>query len=520
MKRSSIIVLTLVLSACGGGPGGEAQPDGGTTGDGDGGQTGSLRGVALPQAIDGAMRANPVAQPTVTLRIATEGVATGMVVGIGADDQRDAVPDGTGGFQLALDIATLGEGEHTLRAIGTGADDTTHEATATLVLGNTGRQLTSVAIDGNAGTPRLHAVGDQRWLTWTDGVPTRRAWMQRVDGAGRTLGERIELVSATEDVLHARAAFGENSVAVLMQTPGGPYSNAVTIRDLDGGALLEPIPLDPEEAYGSFGGDIHYDGDGFVLVWRINDGAGGGEVRWMRIDEADRTITGPITVARSGSGNPDGGFSPFSFIGVAPAGQASVVSFTRDRWDASLELAIPRCQVAVVDRAGLVTGPTEAAVGGGFFYHHECRAFARDDHALVLWGADDLTSAENDPPTGFYGASTDAAGALPAGRGNGTLEISAPLHRSEVHLVGATGELAWLDERSYVDLSNGSIQLYAAPFGGGDEVVFRHARFISGTSELGGAAAGTNTMLVWIDERHGGGIANPRPELWFDTVWR
>ncbi|HUH03572.1 MAG TPA: hypothetical protein VML75_16360 [Kofleriaceae bacterium] len=520
MKRSSIIVLTLVLSACGAGPGDGGQPDGGTTGDGDGGQTGPLRAVVLPQAIDGAMRANPIAQPTITLRIATEGVATKVVVRIDETDQRDAAADGAGGFQLDLDIATLGEGEYTLRAIGSGVDATTQEASAVLVLGNTGRQLTSVAIDGNAGTPRLHARGDQRWLTWTDGVPTRRVWTQRLDGAGRPQGERIELVTSTEDILYARAAFGKDSVAVLMQTPGGPYTNAVTIRDLDGGTLLEPIPLDPEGSYGSFGGDIQYDGDGFVLVWRVNDGAGGGEVRWMRIDESDRTITGPIPIARSGNGNPDGGFSPFSFIRVAPVGESSVVSFTRDRWDATLELAIPRCQVAVVDRAGLASGATEAAVGGGFFYHHECRAFSRDDHAVVLWGAADLTSAEDEPPTGFYRTATDTTGALPAGRGNGTLEISAPLHRSEVHLVGATGELAWLDERSYVDLLNGRIQLYTAPLGGGDEVVFPHARFISGTSELGGIGAGTNTMLVWIDERHGGGITDPRPELWFDTVWR
>jgi hypothetical protein len=51
-------------------------------------------------------------------------------------------------------------------------------------------------------------------------------------------------------------------------------------------------------------------------------------------------------------------------------------------------------------------------------------------------------------------------------------------------------------------------------------VVFGHARFIEGTSELRAAPAGSNAVLVWIDERNGSGIADPKPELWFETVWR
>jgi hypothetical protein len=284
--------------------------------------------------------------------------------------------------------------------------------------------------------------------------------------------------------------------------------------------LLEPIPLDPDGAFGSFGGDIRFDGSGFVLVWRVNDGAGGGEVRWMRIAEDGHDIIGPVSVARSGNDDPNGGFLPISFIHVAPVGDGSVVSFNRDLWDTTLDLAVPKCQVARVDRDGVVTGPVLAANGGGFYFHHECRAFPRGDRAVVLWGAADLTSAENEPPTGFYSATTDADGVLEDARGNGTLEVTAALHRSEVHLVGASDQLMWLDERSYVDLQTGRIQLYTAPLGGGTEVVFPHARFISGTSQLNGAAVGGNTVMVWIDERHGGGITDPRPEVWLDTVWR
>ena len=36
---------------------------------------------------------------------------------------------------------------------------------------------------------------------------------------------------------------------------------------------------------------------------------------------------------------------------------------------------------------------------------------------------------------------------------------------------------------------------------------------------LAGANAGTNVLLVWIDERHGLGIADPKPEMYFETAW-
>ncbi|MBZ0236741.1 MAG: hypothetical protein K8M05_30715, partial [Deltaproteobacteria bacterium] len=100
-----------------------------------------------------------------------------------------------------------------------------------------------------------------------------------------------------------------------------------------------------------------------------------------------------------------------------------------------------------------------------------------------------------------------------------------PLHRSEPTLVG--GVLAWLDQRSYQSLPTGRIELYAAPltrpgtaaFTAGTPTVIGHARFIEGTAELGGVSSGTNRVLVWIDERHGGSIVDPRPEIYLDTVW-
>ena len=56
-------------------------------------------------------------------------------------------------------------------------------------------------------------------------------------------------------------------------------------------------------------------------------------------------------------------------------------------------------------------------------------------------------------------------------------------------------------------------------FARGTPTVIGHARFIEGTAELGGVVSGTNRVLVWVDERHGGSIVNPRPEVYLDTLW-
>ena len=52
-----------------------------------------------------------------------------------------------------------------------------------------------------------------------------------------------------------------------------------------------------------------------------------------------------------------------------------------------------------------------------------------------------------------------------------------------------------------------------------DPTVFDHARFFEGLSELNSSAAGTNVVLVWVDDRHSNGIFDPRPEIYLDTAW-
>ena len=34
------------------------------------------------------------------------------------------------------------------------------------------------------------------------------------------------------------------------------------------------------------------------------------------------------------------------------------------------------------------------------------------------------------------------------------------------------------------------------------------------------AVTGTSLVVGWSDDRHGGGLTNPKPEIFFDTYWR
>jgi hypothetical protein len=428
--------------------------------------------------------------------------------------------------------APFTNGTHALVATARGGDGSIATVNADLLSGANGMQWTAIATDGNAGTPRLLRAGDALYAAWTDlSDGTRSAWLREIDGAGRAASARVRLAGGTgqPDVISARTAMGASSIGVLYQQPGGPYANFFSIVSPTGAQLLAPIALDPAARYGSFGGDVIFDpSDGaFVLVWRTNDGAGKSDVRWMRVVEATGAVTGPIIVAAAGHDDPHGGFDPFTFVGVRASGDqtgGSVVAFLRYEYSAVLAQEVPKCQLAALTRAGAITTTTIAESGTGILWDHECRILG--GAPSLIWGASDLTSSDTNPPVGFFGAAVQG-GALASGRGDGHLVVTAADNRTEPTIIdtaAASPTIAWLDERTYANPTTGRIELYTAPLGAdltaGAPVVFDHAHFVEGTSELGGAAIGENAMLSWIDERHGGSITTPKPEVFFETVWR
>ncbi len=529
-RAGALTAVCAALAACGSsdqasGSGGAAGQGGGSGSGGSAGADAGALAVTLPQAVDGALLANPDVYAEVPLHVVAPG-ATSVDVKLG-DQTITANDDGGGRFTATLAVGALAEG--TLHLVATAsAGGATATAEADLVVSKAGSQLTDWSLVHAAGTPRIHRVGDSIYMTWTDRQDqTSKAWLQKLDGAGRWEGDRVEIASATDDVLYARTAFAPTAIGVLYQTPGGPYANHFKIVGLDGSEVMAPVDLDASGMYGSFGGQVVYDGTDFVLVWRDNDGAGGGQVMWARVPGAGGALVGNTVVATSGDGTSIGAFEPFSFVSVGTAGDTSLVGFVRGRYDSLLDQVVPKSQYATLDHDGKLTSSDYAGVESDFTWHREARVFDVGGALVPVWSASDLNDPSPNPANLFYAAKTDAKGALDPNRGAGAKMFDAVDDRDEPYLIAQPdhlGVMMWIDHRAYtLDPTNGRISLYVATveddFSTGTPVVFEHARLFAGLGQLRAALAGTNVLLSWVDQRHGNGITDPRPELWFDTAW-
>ncbi len=519
--------------AAGAGVGGAGVGGAGATG-GAGGSAlppSTLR-VSLPQAARDAAWANPGVYPTLPVHVKVGG-GTPMAVRarVGDGPWVDATANGDG-FLARVPIAALADGMTTLEAEASEAGKAPAHARATLGLGRSGVQLTEFGRDGSAGTPALHTTDHGLFLTWADRSDAghKKAWIQEIDGAGRGVGGKVALVARPEEVLTARVAFGGDEVAVLYQIPGSstPYLSYLTIVDRAGSQRLAPIALEPAGMHGSFSGGVVWDGTAFVAVWR-SWGAAPSEVRWIRVEGTSHRVTGPVVVTRAGAGtaaDPIGGFEPFSFVTVQAVGATSVVGFVRAHWSVPIDLAIPRSEVAVVAADGTVTGPAYAGLAEDYTFHTECKPFRFADGFALVWSAKDLTSSKDNIANRFFATPMAATGGLDPTRGAGNPMFDALDDRDEPFLLDrpAGAVMAWLDHRSYAaNLQTGRIELFLAPVGAdlrtAEPVVFPHARFVAGTSDLALESVGTNVMLTWSDERHGMGIANPKPEIYLETGW-
>ncbi len=520
--------LCAVLAACssprmrsaGGGGGGTD----GSLGGGDDGGAVTNGAATLPQAIDGAMFVDPVAFPTIPVHVATVAAATTVTVAI--DGVATAATLDTGAtlaWTASVPVRSLADGAHTVLVSVDGAA----AVAARLVAGSQDLEVTAVGLDGNAGTPRLFRDGDHLYATWTDShTGPRMAWLQQLDGAGSALAPAVALVggSGQPDVLYARTAFGASTIAVLYQQTAEPYASMFALVGRDGSVVKPAIALDGS-AYGAWGGDVVYDGTaGFDATWRISGGSGDSEIEWMHVDETTGAVTGPLQIAAPGHDDPHGNFDPIIDVTVQHAGSASMVSFLRYEYDAVLGEDVDRCQIVVVEN-GAVVSDQLAENGAGFWWDDDCRILADAGGPALVWPRKDLTSNADNPPDLMVGARAPG-GTLASNRGNGAMMVNAPDTREDPWLVATTAGtvMAWSDARSHGSGTSGNVQLFAAPVAAdlttATNIAFASSYVVEGTADVHGAPAGTNAIVTWLDERHGGSVLTPMPEVYLETVWQ
>lgn len=490
-----------------------------------GGGSGPLA-LALPQAMDGAMWANPFTYAEIPLHVAVTGNPTHVDVVLDGKTF-SATDDGGDTWTAQLAIADMNDGDYDLKVNAEGENVDPVSISAKLVLGREGRQLTVYDDVGLARSPQLVLHDGHLVLTWIDrsAAGNARLYMSRVDGSGQFIGDRVTLAqSATTEVLWAFVAHGPSSLGILYKEMGTPYRTFFKLVDSTGKELSAPVALDPMGMEGSWGGDIAYDGSGYVAVWRSFDGMAN-ELRWARFDEKNATMTGPIVVAAAGSGDPIGGFDPFTFLKVKPTGDLSVVSYVREHWAADLQLGVPRAEIAVVGKDGML-GPSRV-LGNPLDYtwHHESRVFDIGGQLVSLHTKADLNDPADNPEIAFYSSRVLPDGTIANGD-VGKKMFTALDAREEPFFTAnpaAFGALMWLDDRKYsVDISTGHIDLYVALVNDDlttrEPTVFENVSFYSGLAELNGVAVGTNVPMFWIDRRHSVGLES-KWELYFDTAW-
>ena len=256
MRFGLAIVLLAVASSCessaileepsNGGSGGQSASGQAAGGQAAGGQasgggpgSGPATSARFAQAIDGAMLASRSVYAEIPIQIALDGHADSVTLESGEQSIEAADPDNDGTWTATLSIS--GNSDETLAlAASARVGRETLSAEAELVIVANGQQMSDFPVTGFVGTPRMHRIDEQLWLSFTDrqdGVA--KAWLQRIDGAGRSIGDRISLVSTVEETLYARAAIAEGRVGVLYQQSGSPYANFFTVVSLDGTEIVE-----------------------------------------------------------------------------------------------------------------------------------------------------------------------------------------------------------------------------------------------------------------------------------------
>jgi hypothetical protein len=516
----TLLFVSILFVGCGD-PGGQV-----TSTSTSGGDPANVLTLELPQAMDGAMWANPFTYAEIPLHVNITGTPTHLDVVLDGKTFV-ATEDGGGSWTAKLPIAGMKDGEYEVTVKAEGDNAMPVSITATLALGGEGRQLTVYDEVGLSRSPQLVLQDGHLELTWIDRSAggNARLYKSRVDGAGRLIGDRVTLAaSPNNEILWAFVAHGKSSLGILYKESGTPYKTFFKMVDATGKELSAPVALDPVGMDGSWGGDIAYDGSGYVAVWRSFDGTAN-ELRWVRFDEQNAMMSGPVVIAAAGSGDPIGGFDAFTFLKVKTTVDQSVVTFVREHWSVLLGLDIPRSEIAVVKKDGSVIASGLLGNASDFTWHHESRVFDVGGQLVSLRTESDLNDPATNPEIAFYASRINADGTLTKGD-LGTKMFTALDAREEPHFTahpGAFGALMWLDDRKYsVDVSTGHIDLYVALVNDDlttrEATVFENVSFYAGLAELNGVAVGTNVPMFWIDRRHSAGI-DTKWELYFDTAW-
>jgi hypothetical protein len=533
--------LTALAAACG--SSGNPTQTGGTT-SGSGGSPGTTT-LSLPQFVHGAARVDSAAFTQIPIVIGVSGAVPDAVDVTVDGAAASAALDGDR-FVATVDVQGLSAGAHTVVA----STKSGASVTGTLTVGNGSLQFTDYAKDSVAYNGHLlHDVaGDALAYTWIDARTGKHAlYLNRLDGAfARIAPDDVVLNDPADEPLSGYTAFGKDAIGVVYRTAKPNDTHwlvKMRVVDRDGKEKVPVMDLTGSGAAFSMA-QAGVDPGGFSAAWlQITPSPDPQpvpvEIRFSRWDAAANKLVGPITIdsdqpAPANSTEGPQRLEPLAEIGIACNDKVCLVSYTRDVYDSLVLLNIPKLFLAVVDLATgtLVAAPKAVSKNDWdtqMFGHH---LVARDDGSFALVYTSNDTAAAVSPKSPcddmlerdlLRAVMIDATGKQmgspkPIFDNEGTRQYP----RIAPHPAGFA--LFWEDQRSECGPS-GHIRMAANVTAPDFSSLLDPYLEIPGSIGLPPedptlAVTGTSFVVSWSDNRHGMGIIDPHPEIFFDTYWQ
>lgn len=535
MRTSSLalgISFGALVTACGSDDTANQQGSGGTSGAGG---SGAGSAYLLPQFVRGAAAVNPEAFPSIDIVVEgatapTSATLDGAALTVTADGAR---------WLAAATTTALSEGEHALEVTGPAGS-----ASGKLVVAPGSVQHTEYEDVGAASYSNLvHDVASDRLLlSWADyrGGGSKHAYLESLDGAGRSLGAPVRLDPESASAVRVQTAFGPGHVAALYNEnkdfQGNPGTRlSLRVLDLAGVEVVAPIELNPATP-GTLGTQpaVAWDGAGFDVVWADFElPSVTKKIYWLRVDPATGATTGPIAILDGtyDAATSEGKIDDLQALSLACNASTCAVAYRRQEYNALVELSAAKVRVATVATASGAAGADVGLLLGDWDIQEDPTITAASDGRFVVSFAGTDTEAVLNTPDPcdesgrqkIYLALLDANGAPAGALAVINDEVGQRFQAASAwHPEGAA--MLWEDQREKcTDLLHGQNRLAIAFARSGvaeaPYLALPRTRLVA-ESWISAAPLGPNYAFAWTDERQGGSVLEAKGEIFVDTYWR
>jgi hypothetical protein len=520
---------------------------GSTSSDSSSSTGGGSTPLALPQFVHDAARIDSALNPSAPIVISSSGSPETVEVDVDGTITEAAL-DGVR-YVATVDASALSEGTHALVATAKIGGVVTGKAEGKLVVGKGSLQFTDFAKDGPAYSSRLLAGGlnDSIGYSWISIVGGKHQLsMNRLDGAFQRIDATdVVLNDPADEPLNGYTAEQGGSIGVVYRTPKpNDIHWSVKMRVVDAtGAEKVPVQ-DLTGAGAAFSMEqAGADPGGFSAAWlHITPPTDPNnpppvEIRFARWDMASNKLQGPLTLdmdqpeAAPGAGAQT--LEPLAEIGIACSQTICLVTYSREKYNALVQLNVPKLYYAVIDLAtATLVGTPKPVLGGDWdtqmFGHH---LIALPDGTFQLLYTSNDTKAAVTPKSPcdemlerdlLTAVKFDATGTFAGSQVVFDFEGTREFPRIAPHPAGFA--MFWEDQRSECN-AGGHIRMSANVASPAFDALLDPYVEMPGSVGLPPedptlAVVDTNILVGWSDNRHGNGLVDPKNELFFDTYWR